>query len=258
LDRSKGFFVLFSDSSDEISPQFSSHIDLTVTTQFGLKSEQSKQIWEFFLRQIDPSGILDVGAIYAAIEDIVSEYFLSGAQIRQVMRGALATSESEQRKLTDQDLYKSIAAITSQTYELDLVTDGAFYKPVDCPESLRNDPDIKEFPEASWSLPTDDRLDLSFTMDSLIRLKPDSDSIPHPLRRVKTFYQDLLRWGGDCYILDWGWPSGQWRTLPGLQYRIGSRSKPGAVLWNSKRLTYGPRKYMDAKFGHGKPWRRLV
>jgi hypothetical protein len=44
LDWSKGFLVLFSDLNDEVSPQFSSHIDFTFTTQFGLKGEQSKKI----------------------------------------------------------------------------------------------------------------------------------------------------------------------------------------------------------------------
>ncbi|PMD61061.1 uncharacterized protein K444DRAFT_385938 [Hyaloscypha bicolor E] len=102
-------------------------------------------------------------------------------------------------------------------------------------------------------------------MDSLIRLAPSSSGVPHPLRSdmhplrsVMAFYRDLLHCGGDFYILDWGWPKGQWRPSSGLVYRVGMLSQRAEVVWNREQLTYRPRKYKDTINGHGKPWPRLI
>jgi len=76
----------------------------------------------------------------------------------------------------------------------------------------------------------------------------------------KSFYLGLLRLGGDFFILDWGWPKGQWQPLPGLLYRLDTGTESAADKWSQEHLTYGPRKYMGMGLISklGKPWRRLV
>lgn len=73
-------------SKDEIDPQFSNYIDLIVTTQFGLTDVQSTSIWKMFLNQLRPEAVLDITAIYTAIEDVFTIYPLNGSQIRKVVR----------------------------------------------------------------------------------------------------------------------------------------------------------------------------
>jgi len=136
--------------------------------QNTLSADQQSSIWRAFLDRIDPDDILNTSAIHGAIKDVFSTYQLSGRQIRNVISFALSDARAEKRKLSEGDLFRSLGVVASQEYELDLVTDGSFYTPALNPGQI-GEPDLQH--GGNMSLPSDDRLELSFTTDSISMLK---------------------------------------------------------------------------------------
>jgi hypothetical protein len=205
---------------------------------------------------IDRHQQLDMKEIDAAITTTFATFGLSSRQIRNIITLAVANNKAKRRnELTEKQIFDSLASVTGLEYELILVTDPNIYTQDDFEEELLDESVIRDLSNA-WSVPSDGRVDLSFTMDSLLDLRPPSKSVPHPIESTKLFNKLLEGLNGDFCIIDWGWPTGQWRPSVGLPYRLSTKDLPRARdLWQQHRKTCGPRRKIT---GYGKPWQRLM
>ena len=242
MNRTSGIVVLISDSLLNLDSRLLSFIQLSVKTDFTLNYDLRMRILRMFLRNSD-------NELLQAIEGIFANFELSIPQIQTIVSSAIRVSDFEKRSLTQGDILEEIASVMALDYELNRET-TLHYEQVESDEEILQLSVLKGL--KAWAIPSDGRVNLAFTMESLIRLK---SSTSHPVRLTTQFHSNLKHADGDFCIVDWGWPKGLWEPSEGLLYRLDSTGEMPTILWQKRNKTFGP---VRKNGGCGKQWQRLV
>jgi hypothetical protein len=201
---------------------------------------------------------------------------LSGRQIRTVVQVALSACEAQSRNLQSADIIRAFATASNLEYELNLIESDDMYTHNPSEGDSALDLELSTWPTKIWSVPSDERMPLSFSRDNLSFM-----SSTWGLESVIQLKEVLTR-TGNFQVLDWGWPRGVWHPQKGLEYtmypqskennsRLSSHSaseaqwgdeptiipKEASLEWRDKNWTFGPHRRSGSQV-LGKPWQRLL
>jgi hypothetical protein len=221
-----------------------------------LSEADSLKTWDVFLGQTT-LGYEERRHVLKYIKSVSTGQRLSGRQIRNVVQVAISACQAESRNLQPADIIRAFAVASNLEYELNLIESDDIYTHGSGPLDPALDLQLSTWMVPIWSLPADERISLSFSINNLSNITSRSGI------QTVTRLKDLLLGTGNFQVLDWGWPRGIWHPQRGIKYEMrlyssGETSAKEAKLeWRDRNWTFGPRRRSLSQ-GVGKPWQRLL
>jgi hypothetical protein len=196
------------------------------------------------------------GFVLEYVKSISIGQQLSGRQIHNFVQEAISACQAQFRDLKPADIIRAFATASNLEYELNLIESDDIYTPSPGQSDSALDLELSTWPTKIWSVPSDERISLSFSRENLSFI-----SSRWGLGSVMQLKEVLTRIG-NFQVLDWGWPKGVWYPQRGIEYTMYDQlkeemPKEASLEWRDKNWAFGPHRRSRSQV-LGKPWQRLL